>query len=80
MMDDKIRIKAEVDMEQIKEATEKTRELAEETQNLSDALNEFPANVMIKNARNCTFNIYPSQTRNISEVIDKEQGKEMEED
>ena len=63
MMDDKIRIKAEVDTEKIEEATEKTRELAEEAQNLSDALNEFPANVMIKNARNCTFNIYPSQTR-----------------
>ena len=62
-MDNKIRIKAEVDMEQIEEATEKTRELADETQNLADALNEFPANVMIKNARNCTFNIYPSQTK-----------------
>lgn len=80
MIDKNIKIKAEVDTEQIEQATEKTRELADETQNLADALNEFPANVMIKNARNCTFNIYPSQTRIISEGIDKEQGKEMEED
>lgn len=69
-MDDKIRIKAEVDTEQIEEATEKTRELAEEAQNLSDVLNEFPANVVIRNARNCTFNIYPSQTRIISEDVE----------
>ena len=68
-MDDKIRIKAEVDTEQIEEATEKTRELAEEAQNLSDVLNEFPANVVIRNASNCTFNIYPSQTRIISEDV-----------
>lgn len=69
----KINLKAEVDTTQIEEATEKTRELADETQNLADALNEFPANVIIKNAKNCTFNIYPSQTR-LYEVNENDQG------
>lgn len=48
-------IKVEVDTEGVDEAVEKT-------QSLSDAISAFPANVIIRGARNCTFNIYPSQT------------------
>lgn len=52
-MDKEINIEANADG--IEEVTEKV-------QNLSDALGAFPANVMIKNCKNCTFNIYPGQT------------------
>ena len=48
-------IKVDVDTDGIEEATEKV-------QSLSDAIAAFPAQVIIRGARNCTFNIYPSQT------------------
>ena len=60
-MDKEINI--EVNAEGIEDVTEKV-------QNLSDALGAFPANVMIKNCKNCTFNIYPSQTMIMSEGKD----------
>lgn len=34
----------------------------EEIEELGDALELFPPNVTIKYSKNCTFNIYPSQT------------------
>lgn len=52
-MDKKINI--EVKADGIEEVTEKV-------QQLSDAVAAFPAQVMIKNCRDCTFNIYPGQT------------------
>ena len=44
----------EVNVEGMDEAIEKTEQL-------SDALGDFPAQVTIKYAKNCTFNIHPSQ-------------------
>ena len=49
-------IKINVETEGIEEATEKVETLA-------DAFDGFPSQVEIKNCRNCTFNIYPSQTK-----------------
>ena len=46
----------------VKVSTEGLDEAVEKVQSLSDAIGAFPANVMIRGARNCTFNIYPSQT------------------
>lgn len=48
-------IKVDVDMDGVEEATEKVQEL-------SDAIAAFPAQVIIRGARNCKINIYPSQT------------------
>ena len=45
-----------VEIEGMEEATEQIEALA-------DAYDGFPAQVTIKNCRDCTFNIYPSQTR-----------------
>lgn len=49
-------LKINVETEGIEEATEQIEALA-------DAYDGFPAQVTIKNCKNCTFNIYPSQTR-----------------
>ena len=38
-------------------------EATEQVERLADAYDGFPAQVTIKNCRDCTFNIYPSQTR-----------------
>ena len=43
--------------------TEGMEEATEQIEALADAYDGFPAQVTIKNCRNCTFNIYPSQTR-----------------
>ena len=43
--------------------TEGMEEAQEQIEMLADAYDGFPAQVTIKNCRNCTFNIYPSQTR-----------------
>ena len=53
-MEDKYTLRVET--EGMEEATEKVEKLA-------DAYDGFPAQVTIKNCRDCTFNIYPSQTR-----------------
>ena len=47
----------------IKVETEGMEEAQEQVEMLADAYDGFPAQVTIKNCRNCTFNIYPSQTR-----------------
>lgn len=57
-MDNNIKINVETDG--FEEATQQVEQLC-------DAYDGFPANVQIKNCKNCTFNIYPSQTRIISE-------------
>lgn len=65
MEDMKIKVTAET--EGIDEATDEIHEL-------SDALMEFPPNVMIKNCNYCTFNIYPSQTQFVeSKAMDEPQ-------
>ena len=43
--------------------TEGMEEAQEQVERLADAYDGFPSQVTIKNCRNCTFNIYPSQTR-----------------
>lgn len=52
-------IKITCETEGFDEATEKVEALAE-------AYDGFPSNVVIKGCKNCTFNIYPSQTQIIS--------------
>ena len=47
----------------IKVETEGMEEAQEQVEKLADVYDGFPAQVTIKNCRNCTFNIYPSQTR-----------------
>lgn len=53
-MDQTIKVKCE--LEGFDEATEKVEALA-------DAYDGFPAQVTIKNCRDCTINVYPSQTK-----------------
>ena len=43
--------------------TKGIEEATEQIEMLADAYDGFPAQVTIKNCRDCTFNIYPSQTR-----------------
>ena len=64
MMDTNVNIKCET--EGFEEATEKIETLAE-------AYDGFPAQVVIKNCRDCTINIYPSQTKFI-ERTEEENG------
>ena len=45
----------------IKVETEGMEEATEQMEMLADAYDGFPAQVTIKNCRDCTFNIYPSQ-------------------
>ena len=61
-------IKINVETEGLDEATEKVETLV-------DAFDGFPANVMIKGCKNCTFNIYPSQTKLVT-IHDIEENKE----
>ena len=56
----------------IKVETEGMEEAQEQIEMLADAYDGFPAQVTIKHCRDCTINIYPSQTR----VVDRERGKE----
>ena len=52
--------------------TEGIDEAKDEIHELSDALMEFPPNVMIKNCNYCTFNIYPSQTQFVESKVEAE--------
>ena len=47
----------------IKVETEGMEEATEQMEMLADAYDGFPAQVTVKNCRDCTINIYPSQTR-----------------
>ena len=38
-------------------------EATEQIEALAEAYDGFPAQVVIRNCRNCTFNVYPSQTK-----------------
>ena len=44
----------------------------EQIETLAEAYDGFPAQVTIKNCHDCTFNIYPSQTR----IVTAEDGDE----
>lgn len=54
MTDNTIKIKCE---------TEGFDEAMEEVETLAEAYDGFPAQVNIKGCRDCTINIYPSQTK-----------------
>lgn len=45
--------------------TEGLEEATEQMEMLADAYDGFPAQVTIKNCRDCTINIYPSQIRTV---------------
>lgn len=73
------RMKEKRDMDKNKEITidVKTRgmeEAHEQIEALADAYDGFPAQVNIKGARDCVFNIYPSQTKIIGIDSDPEGG------
>lgn len=60
----------------IRALTEGFEDAQQEVEALADAYDGFPAQITIKNCRDCTFNIYPSQTK----IIDIGQEDENEED
>lgn len=60
----------------IKAETEGFEDAQQEVEALAEAYDGFPAQVTIKNCRDCTFNVYPSQTK----IIDIKQEDENEED
>ena len=49
----------------VKVETEGMEEATEQVERLADAYDGFPAQVTIKNCRDCTFNIYPTQMRTV---------------
>ena len=51
----------------IKVETEGMEEAQEQIEMLADAYDGFPAQVTVKNCRDCTINIYPSQIRTAAE-------------
>ena len=51
----------------IKVETEGMEEATEQMEMLADAYDGFPAQVTVKNCRDCTINIYPSQIRTAAE-------------
>lgn len=57
------------------------KEATEEIKGLAEAYDGFPSQICIKNAKECTFNIYPSQTyiQNNSEEQEHDCGKSEEE-
>ena len=48
--------------------TEGIEEATEQIEMLADAYDGFPAQVTIKNCRDCTINVYPSQIRTVEET------------
>lgn len=53
----------QTDTVKIKCETEGFEEAAEQVEALVDAYDGFPPQVQIKGCRDCTINIYPSQTK-----------------
>lgn len=52
--------------------TEGFDEAVEEVEALADAYDGFPAQVTIRNCRDCEINIYPSQTKIIGDLDEGE--------
>ena len=63
MREDKVKIICE---------TEGFEEATQEVETLAEAYDGFPAQVQIKGCRECTINIYPSQTKFIEVKDDTE--------
>ena len=53
----------ELEKVKIKVETEGFEEAQQQVEALADAYDGFPAQVTIKNCRDCTINIYPSQMK-----------------
>lgn len=68
MITDKVKIKCE---------TEGFEEATEQIEALVEAYDGFPPQVQIKGCRDCTINIYPSQTK-IIDVKDEPQTERSE--
>lgn len=64
-MDTNVRINCETNG--FEDATEKIETLAE-------AYDGFPAQVTFRNCHHCTFNIYPSQTKIMTNEVGKDDG------
>ena len=45
---------------------------------LADALDAFPAQVLIKGAKNCAFNIYPSQVRQETREVEQHETEDRD--
>lgn len=60
----------------IKASTEGFEDARQEVEALAEAYDGFPAQITIKNCRDCTFNIYSSQTK----ITDTGQEDKNEED
>lgn len=58
----------------VKCETEGFEEATQQVEALVDAYDGFPPQVQIKNCKNCTINIYPSQTK-IVEMRGEDDGK-----
>ena len=67
MQDENIKIKVE---------TEGFEEATQEVDMLAEAYDGFPAQVTIKNCHDCTFNIYPSQTKFIEKGEVEDAGRD----
>ena len=66
-------VKIGVETEGVDEATDKIEELAE-------AIDGFPPQVVIKGAKNCAFNIYPSQVMTKTTQVTKDSEDQESED
>lgn len=55
-------IKIKVEMEGTEEAQEKIEEIQEKVESLADVLNRFSPQVTIRNCKDCSIYVYPSQT------------------
>ena len=57
--------------------TEGMDEAIAKIEGLADALDAFPAQVLIKGAKNCAFNIYPSQVRQEIKEVEKDEPEQL---
>lgn len=59
----------------IKASTEGFEDARQEVKALAEAYDGFPAQITIKNCRDCTFNIYSSQTK-ITDIGQEDKNEE----
>lgn len=64
-------ITMQIEEMKIKCSTEGFDEAQQEVETLAEAYDGFPAQVTIKNCRDCTINVYPSQTKMVEYGVDK---------
>lgn len=64
-------ITMQIEEMKIKCSTEGFDEAQKKVEALAEAYDEFPAQVTIKDCRDCTINVYPSQTKMVEYGVDK---------